>query len=291
MSGRGTGRQENDFRFRLGTIPGDARSFFAPSLEAESILAERRDLLRDDPGRFAALLPEGHGAAIEFQQWLAAGSELASDTASSSGLDLVREIGRQWEPDFVLLSPAHTGFVATGGCVCFPSSWALTEKLGLSVARIHDIVPGLNEVLERPIDQLLLHLKPGRCVCRSNWGVSGSPERNQHLDRNLPALELPIRVAQAWLRIEEQCLFVLPVSRAIVFGIRVVQHRWDTVREDIRLARSIARELRTMPPELRRYKRLENVFEALARLLDPDPNDALPGGDAKSPIDSNPAES
>lgn len=86
MSGHGTGRHENDFRFRLGTIPGDARSFFAPSLDAESILAERRDWLRDDSGRFAALLPEGTGAAIEFQQWLASGSELASVTASSSGL-------------------------------------------------------------------------------------------------------------------------------------------------------------------------------------------------------------
>ena len=66
------------------------------------------------------------------------------------------------------------------GAICFPSSWAPEEKLGLPVHTIHDPVPTLNEQLGVRIGKFLAGIRPGKAWERVNWGLSGSPGLNQH---------------------------------------------------------------------------------------------------------------
>jgi hypothetical protein len=81
-------------------------------------------------------------------------------------------------------------------------------------------------------------------------------------------LQLPVSLDQAWLRREDQCLFTLPHSNGIVFGIRISHISWAELRSDPVASRSIARGLRTMPNDMRGYKRLDGVYEQLAWLLE-----------------------
>ena len=62
---------DEDFRFRLGTIPGSAEDFFGHSANAAAALAERSHWLSTDPERYAALLPEGLSIAEEFLDFVA----------------------------------------------------------------------------------------------------------------------------------------------------------------------------------------------------------------------------
>lgn len=264
---------DEDFRFRLGTIPGNVEDFFAPSPESDSILAERRSWLASDPARYRAILPAGVGIAAEFLNIASSWSALNEFAPKLQGspqplLERFHILGGLLEPDTVLLAPRSDGqFTVEAGCVCFPSSWRLTDKLGLTVSEVHGPVPNLNAALEVPIDRLLAHLRPGKCVIRANWSVCQQPELNQHLDRNLPGLSNPVGPDQAWLRREDQCLYVMPKTGGIVFGIRVTHLPWRSLQQIPAAARSVARTLCTMPQEMLNYKRLTSAWEELARLL------------------------
>ncbi len=106
--------------------------------------------------------------------------------------------------------------------MCFPSSWRPEEKIGLPVHAIHTPVPTLNENLGSCIDKFLSNLEPGKAWERSNWGLSCSAELNQHPVRDVPRLIPPISDSEAWIHIEDQVLYRLPQSGALLFGIRLV---------------------------------------------------------------------
>ena len=266
---------DEDFRFRLGTVPGDAEGFFARSPEASTVLAERRHWLTTDPQRYAAMRPEGVDIVKELlglvSSWpILRGAPDALWSPETNLFDRMLMLSEQLEPDLVLLAPRpdiHEQFSVVAGCVCFPSGWRLTDKLGQSVAEVHEPVPELNAALSSQIDRLLARLRPGKCVVRANWGVCRNAVLNQHPDRNLPGIESPALLQQAWLRREDQCLFTLPKTGGVVFGIRVSHVSWEELRSMPVAARSVARALRSMPAEMRDYKRLSVVCDELARLL------------------------
>ena len=266
---------DEDFRFRLGTVPGSAEDFFAHSPDAAPVLAERRHWLTTDPERYTAILPAGVGIVEELLELVASWPMLRDAPTrlwlpETNLFDRLLMLGELLEPDLVLLAPGSGDqFTVAAGCVCFPSSWRLTDKLGLSVAEVHQPVPQLNAAIGSQIDRLIAHLRPGKCVVRANWSVCRQPELNQHPDRNLPGIPLQPALDQAWLRREDQCLFALPRTGGVVFGIRVTHVSWRELRSVPAAARSIARALRSMPADMLDYKRLNAVSEALARLLEP----------------------
>lgn len=275
---------DEDFRFSLGTVPGSPVEFFAQSTDAPAVLAERRAWLQTDPQRYAALLPEGTAIAAELIEvagsWpaLVETRSVVNDT-SISLFERLLKLSEALEPDFVLLAPqsissdsdtrfTETCFTVAGGSVCFPSTWRLTDKLGQSVSEVHEPVPHLNTTIGPQIDRLLSRLRPGKCVVRANWSVCRLPELNQHPDRHLASLESPVHAEDAWLRREDQCLFTLPKTGGIIFGIRVTHTPWSDLRQQPTVAHHIARGLRTMPADMLRYKRLNEVVSELADLLD-----------------------
>lgn len=255
---------DEDYRFSLGIARGDAASFFAPTEEHTRLSAERRHWLESAPELYAGLLPEGVPVALEFCR------TFQTDTGSpaETPLQALCRACQTLEPDVVLLRSDGQGRpITVGGCVCFPSAWSLPEKLGLSVSEVHDVVPGLNGDLERSIGRFLEALKPGVAWLRSNWGASSSPDRNQHPQRNIPAIQQPLDPDQVWLRREHQILFRLPESGGIVFGIRLDHTRMSDVLSSAPLSARWARGLRTMSPEMLRYKRLDHVCAELVQRL------------------------
>jgi len=172
------------------------------------------------------------------------------------------------EPDFLLLSPDASGaFRLRGGALCFPTGWALEEKLGQTLDFIHGVVPGLNSALASPIQQFLNRLKPGVAFHRDNWGLTASDELNLHPARGVPAPDLPTSPERLWLRVEHQVLVALPESGGIVFGLRIALHRLDTLVGDGVAAAGLRRALTSMSPEMAAYKRLDRVRQVVVSWL------------------------
>lgn len=260
---------DEDYRYSLGLMPISAAEFFTPTPEDADALQERRAWLTSDPDPYVAAPIRAAGLIASFGDWVAPFRQPSSDPSlSADPRTAVIELGTSLVADFVLLERAADGlFHVAAGCVCFPSSWRLQDKLGMTLQEVHAVVPGLNAALGMRIDQLLAGLKPGKCIGRSNWGLAASPELNQHPDRGLPAPTAESPPEALWLRREDQLLAVLPESQGIVFGIRIEQTALTTVLQSPLWSQRLARGLATMPAELLEYKRLELVQPALLARL------------------------
>ena len=280
---------DEDYQHSFGLKAGSAEKFFAPTARRAELLAERRHWLRNDTARCAALLPGAEPLLEETialaREWnslpdgdgraaLRAASSVHSDSpslAQRGPTDLADclALGEAWEPDYLLLKRDATTqrFHLLGGCVCFPSSWRFEEKVGQPLEVIHTPVPHLNEQLVSPIHNFLSRLKPGVAWCRANWGLSRSPELNQHPARGLPKLRPPLRADEVWLRVEDQALVALPQSGGVLFGIRIALHRLDELARDPDARAGLRRALVSMPAEMAAYKRIDAVREAVVGLL------------------------
>lgn len=253
-----------DFRHHLSVKRGDLERFFAPTAEHDSLLAERRRWLRESPGNYIAANPEAAPLIDETAEVLGVAVDRNGDL-----LGRLSSLGAQIEPDIVLLQKTADGiFRVVAGCVCFPSSWSLPEKLDLRLDQVHSVVPDLNATIGAPISKFLGKMQPGAAWERSNWGVSASWERNQHPSRHLPRLTPPLDLDRVYFRVEDQVLSILPATGGLLFGIRIVTEPLQRiVDEEPVVAAGLVRALATMPEEMARYKHLGAVRAELVELL------------------------
>lgn len=243
---------------------GDLRAFFAPTTEHDEIMTERQRWLSQSPHDYVAATAEAAPLINETARIIAPDVKLSGDATR----DLIA-IGGAVEPDIVLLKKGDDDlFRVVAGCVCFPSSWSLPEKVGLPLDQVHSVVPTLNASIGLPISRFLAKMQTGAAWERSNWGLSAVPDRNMHPTRNLPRLTQTLAAEKIWLRVEDQILSILPETGGLLFGIRIVREtlaRIEMSQPEI-IAR-LHRALGTMADEMARYKNLADVRAQLLELL------------------------
>lgn len=258
---------DEDFSFRFGFRHGAPQEFFGLTPARSEVLDERGRWLDVDRHRYCRVLPEGGGLLEATLRRAADWSALAEPPPEGTADRRCEWLGRHWEPDFLLLRPVNGEFVLCGGCVCFPSAWDLTDKLGNRLARIHETVPGLNDERATAIDRYLTRLPADRVALRSNWGLSRSSERNHHPALHRPGLIPPLTPDEVFLRIERQALISLGKETGVLFGIRLEIVPLSEVMIQPAAARGLARALRTMPEAVARYKGLAASREALVSMI------------------------
>ena len=256
---------EGSYRFHMRFEKGTLANFYAPTGSNASLLGERTHWLATARDRHAVALPEAEPLLNEFVQEIQLPIELSAFKADLPGM--CAEIGRRLEPDFLLLTRKQSATRLVAGCVCFPSSWDLREKLGLPIEQIHAVVPGLNAAIQNQIQTFLDRLRPGISWERSNWGLSRSPELNQHPARNLPRLDEQVGLDEVFFRIEHQSLAALPQSNGVLFGIRIQVHPLGQIREQTELRDKLLLALETMPEEMAAYKNLARARPGILQLL------------------------
>lgn len=125
--------------------------------------------------------------------------------------------------DFCLLIPdaASGEYRLIGAILCFPSRWLLSEKIGRPMTTIHDPVPDYDAALARRVNRVFQVVDEARPLVRCNWLVHSDPELFLPLGRQTK-LNLPKPRAEGglYLRTERQTLVRLPISKAVVFGIK-----------------------------------------------------------------------
>lgn len=257
---------DSDYQFQIRFTRGEPAAFFEPTPRHAELVAERRRWLRESPDACAAWMPQCEPLLLETIQLAEFGQGFSCD-ANLTPKEKLLALGEFWEADFVLLRPDAEAIRLVGGCVCFPSSWKLSEKLSHPVEFIHSVVPGLNATIGPAIQTFLSRLKPGIAWQRFNWGLSRSPELNQHPDRNLPRLDASVGLDEVWFRLEDQALIALPDSGGILFGIRIESIPLAALRADAMIAARFGRALSTMPEEMARYKGLADARAKILQLF------------------------
>lgn len=260
-----------DYQHRLRIARGDPAPFFQPWDPTGAILAERRHWLDTHPERHAPYLPEADPLVLDALEVLASFRPTQPPPPSTPPRSMWLSRSQTLEPDLILLAREPSGARMIAGAVCFPSSWRPVEKIGRTLNEIHAAVPDLNNRLGHPIDTFLDRIAPGIAWFRANWGLTASPEWNQHPDRNLPRIPSVPDPAATLLRIEYQALLALPATRGLLFGIRIEHHPLTRLAAtQPAAAAALARALRSMPDDMAQYKGLASNRLALAETLAPD---------------------
>ena len=270
--------EDESSKFKVQSSKFEGSKYVAVMAEGEWLLEEARRVVEADvQERFGRSvpphpgpLPNGEGESQADLQRKGEGKlSGVSLGKGASAFDKCLALGREWEPDFLLLKADADEVVRlVAGCVCFPSSWSLAEKLGHPVEQIHGVVPGLNAGLGARIQNFLARLKPGVAWLRANWGLSRSPELNQHPERGLARLDEKVNLEEVWLRIEHQALVTLPRTKGVLFGIRIAVYPLREARQDPMVQRGLIRALQTMPEEMAQYKNIAVARGRLISLLD-----------------------
>lgn len=251
---------EGDYRFHLGLQRGEPVEFFASRDQTGALLAERRRWLAEAPQRYAGMLPGSEGAVAETLR-------LTPEWGLPPQSSLIA-LGGVLEPDLLLMVPDANGVMRLqAGVLCFPTSWALADKLGQTMEFIHGPVPGLNDTMGGQIAQFMGRLKPGAAYFRQNWGIAATAELNMHPAMQRPRPGLPLDPAALWLRVEHQALLALPSGRGLVFGIRIETIPLTTVRSDVGASAGLGRALLSMPDAMRIYKGIGEICLPLAQWL------------------------
>lgn len=263
-----------DFRLKMRFERGSPAEFYKPSFHAPEVREERKRWLAAAPDTCTAIndkaVPLLDEVIVLAASWesLPTGSDLAS-ADSLSPLSKCQWLSKNWETDFLLLQAGSDDvFRLQGGGLCFPSHWDLNEKMGCTVQEIHGPVPGLNDTLGRAIDGFLAKIRPGISWERHNWGLSRSPELNQHPSRAIPSLDETVSLEEVWWRLEDQSLVALPQSGGVLFGIRVTVHPLSTVRSHPVAREGLQQALRTMPEEMAAYKGISRARLRIVELLE-----------------------
>jgi hypothetical protein len=283
--------------FAIGLRPLDLANWIEVDGNLGAHLAEKRRLYAEIPEKVFVEEPETRAAQQEVLDLLAAhlpvhfpqthrriGSsvELVGSTHPASALDaplvaaslLVQE-------DLILMRRGADGWRLAAGSLCFPSSWVLTEKFGKPLHTIHVPVPGFgpgsrpDEVIARMFDGL-----QGQAMERFNWSIQAGDALYHPLSdvqRTDRATSRPSQFADAgavdasaFIRIERQTLRKLPVSRDILFTIRIHLDPLAVLAKHpdrARLAASFADQLMALDAGQLDYKGLTADRDRLADLL------------------------
>lgn len=255
-----------DHRWVMGLRHGDAATFFAAHDTSGAVLAERARWLADDPHTYAALTPAAEPALAETIA-LAQSFGVTIDPADSPWTQLLA-FGRAVEFDVSWLHADESGdHRLTGGVVCFPSSWALRDKLGKTMSETHAPVPGLNAMLDKRIEMFFAKMVPGVAWVRENANYSRVPALNQHPTQPRPALDASVTADDFWVRLEHQLLLKLPVSGSLLFAIRVETVPLSHLLQLPEAAARLARLLETMHADAAEYKSVIDARNAILPVL------------------------
>lgn len=182
--------------------------------------------------------------------------------AGAGGLDAIERLALLVDEDVCYLLPDDAGrYVLVAGCVCSPSHWRLTDKLGQSVVAIHGRVAHYEDDLARKVDGFLSRLRPGALVARRNWTVHESSER---FEPDTPR-STGVPPERQWLRTERQTLQRLDRSGAVQFTIRTDMAQLCDVTPEHR--RRLAARLVAEPDDLIAYRDLTDRKAGLIEWL------------------------
>jgi dimethylamine monooxygenase subunit A len=137
---------------------------------------------------------------------------------------------------------------------------------------VHERVPFYADRLAKPVDRFMRHVKPGHIAARLNWSILDNPALFQPTGKWRDAADASITAENAgamlYLRVERQTLRRLPISDAILFGIRVHNYRLNDVIGDAVTKAALASSVRALPREMLHYKSMLPFRDALLAWLE-----------------------
>jgi hypothetical protein len=277
------------YRMAMDLVTVPEAEWFALDDHYGAEMAERRRLLTERRTEVFAALPSSDQARHEALEMIVAAltthhgdwfsrdggivrNHLTDESFEGGSIDPLELAGRLVQDDLCVIENDEAGPVFTAAVLCFPTRWRLMDKLGKPLSSVHGAVPFYADRLARPVDRFMRHLRTGHIASRLNWSLMEDPALFQPTGKWRLEAESGVTPANAgshiFMRVERQTLRRLPLSDAVLFGIRVHVYPLAIVIDGPDRAAAMAAAVRALPPEVQHYKSLLPFREALLAWLD-----------------------
>ena len=279
------------YRMAMGLFTLPESAWFELDDRYPTELRERRRLLAERHSEVFATLPVSDAARAEtlaavvdnlaahHPDWFRRDADTLHNRLTGEHWDLahlphdpLEVAGRLVQEDLCLIQLDEAVPIFTAGVLCFPTRWRLMEKLGHPLAIVHGRVPLYADRLANPVDRFMRHVKSGYVASRINWAVVDDPALFQPTGKWRTGHNDAVTAANAggslFLRVERQTLRRLPVSAAVVFGIRVHAYPLAHAIRDAATAARLAEAVRALPDATQHYKSILSIRDALLGWLD-----------------------
>jgi len=210
------------------------------------------------------------GKDIWFETPLAVEEELVYKTAQKLGLfnqksdyrvlidcDNMKQLGLAIEDDIVIM---HNGKLES--CfVAFPSSWNAGEKVGKTLAELHEPIAD-NEALLRASDGIMKAMTSGQSFERYTWGISSLDGYSNH-----PLYEKPDfnSLDDLTFRVEHERTVTVAKDTTAVFLIHVdIYPLKEVLKTDYALVKE---SIDSMSADVLQYKNLVKVKELMSEYI------------------------
>jgi hypothetical protein len=186
-------------------------------------------------------------------------------------------IGRQVQEDLVLLRDDPSATFA-GGQLCFANGWAISDRLGKSFLEVHQRTPLTTMPSVDMGARFLQLLKQAHTYWRTSWNFKLSDQMDM-TTKHKPAykadfaLRAPRLTPQdvgpaVFIRIERQTFTRLSRSKYVLFGIHTYNSSVAEEAADPHRARCILKVLKEAPRDVKDYKAITPIENALVSYLD-----------------------
>jgi len=266
----------------MGLRPLDLDEWLEVDEHAAGDLALKAQLVDERYDEVVAVVdrPEVHAACEELWELVAAATGSVVQIPGSSR-ESAPQNGRAWHPivraglstqeDWAVMVPVDGELVLAAACVCFPTRWVLSTKIGMPMSAVHEHVAYYDEHLSRPVDSFFERITPDKPVWRLNWNLMDDPELFQPVATSALAHQAGITAddvgERVWLRVERQTLRRLPRTGAVVFGIRIHQRPLSALLDRPDRLATLRTAIANLPPETFDYKSLGPFADALDEWL------------------------
>jgi dimethylamine monooxygenase subunit A len=266
------------FRWSMGVKPLEMDRWLLQDDDYDSDVAEVQQLLETRHSDIVHSLPGSHDAASEVYKAMASHlverdpRRFGTISAGPPPIDDMTplEAVRRWvQEDLCLLQRRPDGWTMTACAVAAPTAWDVASKVGLPLDAIHGPVPRYEQELAARMATFFDRLHPDRPVWRANRSLTDNPAlrleaptRKADPDPTVTAENVARRV---WLRVEYQTLRRFPVHDGILFTIRILRQRLDTLVDRLALVRDLVEGIDAIPSDVAGYKRSTAMYAVQLR--------------------------
>jgi hypothetical protein len=231
------------------------------------------DLVKHDPENFSVLK--------EDIQWHFTNKRLNESYTFTFGdnnslpLAPLDWIGRQVQEDLIILN--DKGEVVAGQ-LCFPSGWAMHEKIGKQFIEVHAPLPPVANQMIQTANKFIERIPLNKSFARNNWGFrygdqldlssKHSAAYREKLEADAPSFTMNDVAEKIFLRVEHQTLTRLPRSGFVLFTIHTYNHSVQEVSSEIKHAHILLSFLKGTPAELIEYKVMTPIYTQLLTYLE-----------------------
>lgn len=216
---------------RLSRLPGvqplDARDWLIRDSAFDAQMAYRDHLLTHKRGVVFEALPIAKEASQELLDILVRECGFPNDGLHVSRPDGIHvpldgdhpliTAARLTQMDMCILQDNGEGYTLGAGVMYFPSSWALSQKMGRGLASIHSPVDEYDDRIATSVDRMLSAIRAEQPLWRANMLIYTDPQLHQPRAEGIAKPIDP--TAPRYVRVERQSFRRLPKTRAVVFGI------------------------------------------------------------------------